>query len=159
LDSAANRRCTKIVDRKFQFGIALRHMLVLAAVLLAGIVLSFAPSFYVLATTDDLKSLESASIEFLVLHERLWPGMLLSLAGIFGYSLYFSHRIVGPVFRINSILRALLEDRTPDVLKIREGDYLQETAALLERLAAKIVAPREENRQRSGDAPPPEGPK
>ena len=159
MDSAANRRCTKIVDRKFQFGIALRHMAVLAAVLLAGIVLSFAPSFYVLATTNDLKSLESASIEFLVLHERLWPGMLLSLAGIFVYSLYFSHRIAGPVFRINSILRALLEDRAPDVLKIRQGDFLQETAALLEQLAGKICASGEVARRLRGDAPPPEGPK
>lgn len=152
-----NRRRTKVVDGKFQFGIALRLILVLTGMLAAGIVFAFAPSFYVLATTDDLKSLEPASVEFLLLHRRLWPAVLLSFVGIFVYSLYFSHRIAGPLYRFNSVLRALLEDREPEVLKIREGDYFGETAALLERLAKKIGASRNGAPTRSGDADPPSG--
>lgn len=154
-----DRRRTRIVDRRFQLGIALRLLLVLTAMLAAGIFLAFAPSFYVLATTDDLKSLESASVEFLMLHKRLWPAMLLSFAGIFIYSLYFSHRIAGPLHRFNSILRTLLEDRDPDILKIRDGDYLRETAELLERLANKIRASRQNLPEPPGDTPPHCGPK
>lgn len=159
MDPVTNRRRTKIVDRRLQFGIALRLLLVLSAMLAAGIVLAFAPSFYVLATTDDLKSLEPASIEFLLLHKRLWPAMLFSFAGIFFYTLRFSHRIAGPMHRINSVLEALLEDRKPQTLKLREGDYLQETAALLERLAEKFDASGKSAGQRNGGAPPPAGPR
>jgi len=158
LDPVVNRRRTKIVDKGFQFGIALRLLLVLTAMLVAGIALAFAPSFYILATTDDLKSLEPASIEFLMLHKRLWPAMLFPFAAIFFYSLYFSHRIAGPMHRFNSVLRALLEGRKPEVLKLREGDCFQETAELLGRLADKIGTSDEGSRQHHSDTPPHEGP-
>lgn len=155
MSSLANRRRSKVVDRRFQFGIASRLLLVLSAMLAVGVALAFAPSFYVLATTDNLEALEPASAEFLTLHERLWPAMLLCFAGVFLYSLYFSHRIAGPVYRINSILRALLEDRKPEVLKVRKGDYLQETAALVELLANKIGNPEPGKRQHRDGVPPP----
>ncbi|MDP2659016.1 MAG: hypothetical protein Q8O78_11455, partial [Candidatus Deferrimicrobium sp.] len=83
MGATENRRHTRIVDRKFQLGLAVRLLLVLTILFLAGIALAFLPSIYVLATTNDLKSLEPAAAEFLVLHKRLWPAALLSLAGIF----------------------------------------------------------------------------
>jgi len=136
------RRRTRIVDRQFQLGLAVRLLLVLTALLAAGIALAFLPSIYVLATTSDLKSLEPAAAEFLVLHERLWPTALLSLAGIFFYAFFLSHRIAGPLYRINAILRALIDDRDPPVVKFRNGDYFQPTAALLKELSEKMHAAR-----------------
>ncbi len=133
-----NRRRTRIVDRQFQLGLAVRLILVLTALFAAGIALAFAPSAYVLATTNDLKSLEPAAAEFLVLHKRLWPAALLSFAGIFIYAILFSHRIAGPVYRINAVLRALIDDRDPPVVKFRDGDYFQPTAALLKELSEKM---------------------
>src|SRR5512135_803298 len=133
-----NRRRTRIVDRQFQIGLAVRLLLVLTALFAAGIALAFAPSIYVLATTNDLKSLEPAAGEFLVLHKRLWPGAILSFAGIFVYAIFFSNRIAGPVYRINAILRALIDDRDPIVVKFRDGDYFQPTAALLKELTEKM---------------------
>jgi hypothetical protein len=143
------------VDRKFQFGLAVRLLLVLTALFAAGIALAFAPSIYVLATTNDLKSLEPAATEFLVLHKRLWPAAFLSFAGIFVYVIFFSHRIAGPVYRINAILRALLDDRDPPVVKFRDGDCFQPTARLLGELSEKIRASRGNAPARPGD---PSGP-
>ncbi|HEX2719930.1 MAG TPA: hypothetical protein VHM71_03165, partial [Candidatus Deferrimicrobium sp.] len=122
MGAAENRRRLRIVDRQFQLGLAVRLLLVLTILFAAGLLLAFAPSYYVLATSSDLKSLEPAAAEFLVLHRRLLPAALLPLAGIFIYAIFFSHRIAGPLYRINAILRALIEDRPPHVVTFRDDD-------------------------------------
>jgi hypothetical protein len=151
LGAVENRRRTRIVDRQFQLGLAVRLLLVLTILFAAGLILAFAPSYYVIATANDLKSLEPAAAELLVLHKRLLPAALLSLAGIFLYAIFFSHRIAGPLYRINAILRALIEDRDPPVVKFRDDDYFQPTAALLKELSEKMRA------SRGIPAPPPGG--
>jgi len=155
LGAVEDRRRTRIVDRQFQLGLAVRLLLVLTTLFAAGIALAFLPSIYVLATTNDLKSLEPAAAEFLVLHKRLWPAALLSLAGIFFYVIFFSHRVAGPVYRINAILRALIEDRDPPIGKFRDGDFFQPTAALLKELSEKMRASRRSAAPRPGGNPPP----
>jgi hypothetical protein len=154
LGTVENRRRTRIVDRQFQLGLAVRLLLVLTALFAAGIALAFAPSVYVLATTNDLKSLEPAAAEFLVLHQRLWPAAFLSFAGIFLYVIFFSHRIAGPVYRINAILRALIDDRDPPVVKFRDNDYFQSTATLLGELSEKMRTSRSTTAPRPGGNPP-----
>jgi hypothetical protein len=155
LGTVENRRRTRIVDRQFQLGLAVRLLLVLTALFAAGIALAFAPSAYVLATTNDLKSLEPAAAEFLVLHRRLWPAAFLSFAGIFVYAIFFSHRIAGPVYRINAVLRALIDGRDPPAVKFRDGDYFLPTATLLGELAEKMRISREGAPTRPGN---PSGP-
>jgi hypothetical protein len=155
LGAAEDRRRTRAVDRHFQLGLAARLLLVLAILFAAGLLLAFAPSYYVIATTNDLKSLEPAAAEFLVLHKRLWPMVLLSLAGIFFYAIFFSRRITGTLHGINAILRALIEDRDPPAVKFRDDDYFQSTVALLEELSEKMRASRGTTASRPGGNPPP----
>jgi len=150
LGAVEDRRRARAVDRHFQLGLAARLLLVLTILFATGLLLAFAPSYYVIATTNDLKSLEPAAAEFLVLHKRLLPAALLSLAGIFLYAFFFSRRITGTLHGINAILRALIEDRDPPVVKFRNDDYFQPTAALLKELSEKMRASR-------GTAPPPPG--
>jgi hypothetical protein len=154
LGAVDDRRRTRIVDRRFRLGLAVRLLLVLTILFAVGLLLAFAPSYYVLATTNDLKSLEPAAAEFLVLHKRLLPAALLSLAGIFFYAIFFSHRIAGPLHRINATLRALIEDREPPVVKFDEDDYFQPTAVLLEELSEKMRASRRTQALRPGGNPP-----
>ena len=150
MGAAEDRRRTRLVDRQFQLGLAVRLLLVLTILFAVGLLLAFAPSYYVLATKNDLKSLEPAAAEFLVLHKRFLPAALLSLAGIFLYAIFFSHRIAGPLYRINAILRALIEDRDPPVVKFRDDDYFQPTAALLKELSEKMHSSRRTPAPRSG---------
>ena len=150
-----DRRRTRIVDRQFQLGLAVRLLLVLTILFAAGLLLAFAPSYYVLATTNDLKSLEPAAAEFLVLHKRLLPAALFSLAGIFIYAIFFSRRVAGPLYRINAILRALIEDRDPPVVRFRDDDYFQPTAKLLEALSEKMRAARRTPAHHPRGNPPP----
>jgi hypothetical protein len=145
----------RLVDRQFQLGLAVRLLLVLAILFAAGLLIAFAPSYYVLATTNDLKSLEPAAAEFLVLHKRLLPAAVFSLAGIFLYAILFSRRIVGPLYRINAVLRALIDDHDPPVVKLRDEDYFQPTASLLRELSEKMRAARGTTLPRHGGNPPP----
>ena len=66
-----------------------------------------------------------------------------------------ANRIAGPLYRINAILRALIEDRDPPVVKFRDHDYFQPTAALLKELSEKMRASRRIPAPRPGDDPPP----
>ena len=151
----ADRRRTRLVDRKFQFGLAWRLLLVMTGFFAAGIVLVFAPSAIVLVTGSDLRSLELAAEEFLVLHRRIWPAALLSFAGVFVYCLLFSHRVAGPVYRINAALRRMLRGDPPAEVCFRKGDYFHPTAELLTELSRKLRGPGSD--AASGSGGPPDG--
>jgi hypothetical protein len=58
------------------------------------------------------------------------------------------------LYRINAILRALIEDRDPPVVKFRDDDYFQPTAALLRELSEKMRASRGSTAPRPGGNPP-----
>ena len=139
-----NRRTVKLVDRRFQLGLAWRMLLVFLLFFASGIFLVFAPSMFGLLTGVDLAELEPAAQEFLILHRRIWPAFLLVLAGVFVYTLIASHRIAGPIYRINAVLRMMLEDEYPKSVTLRKGDHFHETAELLELLSRKLARKRAE---------------
>jgi hypothetical protein len=104
-----------------------------------GLFIVFGPSMYRLATGSDLNELEPAAREFLILHHRVWPAALFIFGGVFAYTLLFSHRIAGPIYRINAVLRKLLEGEHPGKVTLREGDFFHDTAELLETLSRKVA--------------------
>ncbi|MDH3237417.1 MAG: hypothetical protein OEM42_04470 [Deltaproteobacteria bacterium] len=142
----SERRKTRLADRRFQFGLAWRMLLVFLLFFVAGVLLVFAPSVIGLVTGADLAELEPAAEEFLILHRRIWPAVLFVLAGVFFYTLIFSHRIAGPIHRINKALEMMLRGEFPKSITLRKGDQFQETAKLLECLSHQI------ERQRKDDA-------
>jgi len=137
-----NRRRPSLIDRKFQVGLAWRMMIAFLAFFLGGLVIVFAPPMYRLATGSTLPELEPAAREFLVLHERVWPAALFIFGGVFLYALVFSHRIAGPIYRINAVLRRMLEGEYPEKVTLRRGDFFHDTAELLESLSQKVTVER-----------------
>jgi hypothetical protein len=134
-----NRRRPRLVDRKFQLGLAWRMMIAFLVFFLGGLVIVFAPPMYRLATGSTLPELESAAAEFLVLHHRVWPAVLFIFGGVFIYTLAFSRRIAGPVYRINSVLRLMLEGGRPEKVTLRRGDFFHDTVDLLDQLSRKTA--------------------
>ncbi len=139
-----NRRKVRLVDRQFQLGLAWRMLLVFLLFFVSGIFLVFAPSVFGILTGAGLAELEPAAQEFLILHQRIWPAVLLVLAGVFLYTLVASHRIAGPIYRINAVLRKMLEDEYPKDVSLRKGDHFRETAELIELLSRKLALRRAE---------------
>ncbi|MGA6993106.1 MAG: hypothetical protein WBX50_04325 [Candidatus Deferrimicrobiaceae bacterium] len=149
----SERRKTRLADRRFQFGLAWRMLLVFLLFFVAGILLVFAPSVIGLLTGADLAELKPAAEEFLILHRRIWPAVLFVLAGVFLYTLIFSHRIAGPIHRINRVIEMMLRGEYPKRITLRKGDHFQETAELLERLSQQIDRQREEHAPRRPTGP------
>lgn len=114
-----------------------------------GIFLVFAPSMFGLLVGADLEELEPAGREFLILHRRIWPAVLFVLAGVFVYTALFSHRIAGPIYRINAVLQAMLRGEYPKSVTLRKADHFHETAELLERLSRQLAGQREGDPQGS----------
>lgn len=127
------------MDRQFQVGIAWRLLLAFLLLFFLGIFLVFAPSMFGLLTGETLESLEPAATEFLILHHRIWPAVVIVLVGMFAYTIVLSHRIAGPVYRINDVLRKMIGREFPGTVTFRTGDYFQETAKLLETLSKTLV--------------------
>ena len=148
-----NRRKSRLVDRRYQFGLAWRMLLVFLLFFAIGVFVVFAPSTFGLLTGADLAELEPAAEEFLILHRRIWPAVLVVLAGVFAYTLLFSHRIAGPIYRINRVLEMMLRGEYPKSIILRKGDHFQETAELLERLSQQIDRQREEHAPRRPTGP------
>jgi signal transduction histidine kinase len=117
-------------------------MIAFFAFFIAWLVIVFLPSMYVLATGSSLTELEPAAREFLVLHYRVWPAALIIFAGVFVYTLFVSRRIAGPIYRINAVLRQMIEGEYPEKVTLRSGDFFGETAELLERLSRKAASER-----------------
>lgn len=145
MSTRADRRKSRMVDRQYQFGLAWRMLLVFLLFFAAGIFVVFAPSMFGLLTGADLSDLEPAAQEFLILHRRIWPAVLVVLAGVFVYTLLFSHRIAGPIHRINQVLQMMLRGDYPGSVTLRRGDHFHQTAELLERLSEQLARQRKEN--------------
>jgi signal transduction histidine kinase len=122
------------------------------AFFIGGLVIVFAPSMYRLAMGSSLTELEPAAREFLVLHLRVWPAALFIFGGMFVYTLFLSRRIAGPIYRVNSVLRQMIEGEYPEKVSLRYGDYFSETAELLERLSRKAAGEQGKKEHRENES-------
>lgn len=143
--NSRNRRRTRLVNRDYQLGIAWRMMIAYFLFLLGGLVLMLAPSIVTLATQKELAAVEPAARELLVLHERIWPAALFIGGAVFVYTLVVSHRIAGPIYRIDAVIRQMIAGEYPDKVALRRGDHFHETADLLTALSRKLAAERAKN--------------
>ncbi len=76
------------------------------------------------------KSAKLMSIAFLTVS-------LLILFIIYYFGLRLSHRIAGPIFKINSTLDKMIETNTFHEIKLRKNDYFHETAEKINHLLDK----------------------
>ena len=84
-----------------------------------------------------------AALRLLYLNERLWPALLISFLAIGCHSILTSHKIAGPLYRFNSIFKAMGEGILPSPTQLRARDYLyhelENINQMLERLREKIT--------------------
>ena len=143
MKAAGKRQRFRLVDKQYQFGLAWRMLGAFLLFFIIGIILVFAPSVFRLLTGATLTELEPASQEFLILHHRIWPAVLFVLVGMFLYTLWFSHRIAGPIYRINSVLQTMMKGEYPKRVALRKGDHFHSTVELLEALSRQLAEKRE----------------
>jgi nitrogen fixation/metabolism regulation signal transduction histidine kinase len=69
--------------------------------------------------------------KILYLHTKFWPAVLLALLVIALHSIRTSHKIAGPLYRLNLVFAAMKEGNLPQRIKLRKGDYLLKEAELM----------------------------
>jgi len=74
----------------------------------------------------------------------VWPWMILSMLIYLGacllMGLFYSHRVAGPLHRIQNKIKARINGERIEVVKIREKDYFQELAKLIGNLFQSELA-------------------
>ncbi len=78
--------------------------------------------------------------QFISLHERVWVPLLAIFVILALHSVFFSHRIAGPLYRLRSIFKAVGEGNLFISVKIRESDYLHKEAESLDAMILSLAA-------------------
>jgi len=73
------------------------------------------------------EALEAAN-HFLVLHERVWPPLILAFILLIVHSIMNSHRIAGPLYRIRTVLNSVGSGDLTQKITLRKKDYLKKEA-------------------------------
>lgn len=112
------------------------------------VLLAFATALFVpvgVQLEDSVLSspqIEEAAHQFLVLHHRVWPPLIIALALLTLHSVFFSHRIAGPLYRFRAILKAVAKGELAVHTTVRKNDFLQREAdclrEMIECLKAKV---------------------
>ncbi|MCB9886268.1 MAG: hypothetical protein H6838_12295 [Planctomycetes bacterium] len=128
------RRTRILVDRGLQWSLCLHCIAYggLLLVLLAAAI--FGPLLWQLGDRAPNNSYDpEVAVVMLYMHSRFWliaaAGLLLIVVG----ALRFSHRIAGPLVRFKRNLRLIADGQLPPPLRTRDGDFLQEEVACLNR--------------------------
>jgi methyl-accepting chemotaxis protein len=87
-----------------------------------------------------LSSPEAGNIatQFLVLHDSIWPAFPIALVLIVIHSVFFSHRIAGPLYRFRNVFKSISEGDLTVTTKIRKRDYLQQEAGSLGEMVGEL---------------------
>jgi methyl-accepting chemotaxis protein len=137
-----------------QYRILMTNLLyVLAVVIVFGGVLFLPLMITLKLDTVGSPDMVNAAREFLSLHNRIWPPVAVLIALLVVHNIVFSHRIVGPLYRIRSDLKRVGEGNLFVHVRLRKNDYLDKEAAsinaMIEALRAKIRAIEQNQRKAS----------
>ena len=71
---------------------------------------------------------QEAAQQFLVLHDRIWPPLILAFLLLIVHSVLTSHKIAGPLYRIRTVLDSVGKGDLSHKIVLRKKDYLKKEA-------------------------------
>lgn len=122
------KRKNYFVEKKFQAKYILLTVLMLLTYTFLFVVIIFAPYMLTLYFDYPIAEKADAARVILLLHGTIWPW----LGGIilfFGFiSIFISHKVAGPLFRIKKALSQVTKGDLSVVIKLRKWDDLKDLA-------------------------------
>jgi methyl-accepting chemotaxis protein len=79
-----------------------------------------------------------AARTLLLLHAKVWPAIGISMLILSGLSIFISHRIAGPIYRIRTALAEIFAGDLTTKIRLRKGDDLQEVAEQVNQLKDQL---------------------
>lgn len=127
------------IEKKFQTKYILLTIFLLLTYTFAFIIIIFSP--YILTLSLDFYSLSEkaeAARTLLLLHSKVWPGIggIILLFG--ALSIFITHKIAGPLYRLKKSLSEINEGNLEVKVKLRKGDDLKDLAEHVNMLAEEL---------------------
>lgn len=138
------KRKNYFIEKKFQTKYALLTILGLLTYTFVFVVIIFAP--YILTLHFDYPFTEKAEAArgLLLLHGRVWPWIGASIIFFGAVSIFISHKVAGPLFRLKRSLDLVTHGDLSVVIKLRKWDDLKDLAEhinlLIEELRTFVTA-------------------
>jgi methyl-accepting chemotaxis protein len=132
------RRRRFLID-KFQYRILFLHLVYFLALILIFSAAVFLPLIMQLESGAlSFAERHAVAAQFLSLHARLWPAVVILFVLLSAHSVFVSHRIAGPLFRFRKVLRAVASGDLSVRLTLRKKDYLVKEAELVEEMIVAL---------------------
>lgn len=138
------KRRNYFIEKKFQTKYIILTILMLLSYSFLFIIIIFAPYILTLHFNYPLAEKVDAARVLLLLHSTIWPwiGGVILFFGV--VSIFVSHKIAGPLFRIKKSLAQVSEGDLSVVIKLRKWDDLKDLAehinVLIEELRTFVTA-------------------
>ena len=99
-------------------------LLYLAATALMFSAALFGPLIWKLQGNESSIEQAAAATEFLALHRRFWPALIVTFAALSMHSVFTSHRIVGPLYRFRVVFGEVAAGNLVPWVGLRHRDFL-----------------------------------
>lgn len=126
------------IDRQFQLKYVLLVIFMLVLYTLVFVATLFIPQLLPLMFNAPPPERVRAAEILLLYHKHVWPAVFVVIP-LFGlFSIFITHRVAGPVYRLKVRIRQLTLWNLDDRVTLRKGDDLQELADGINQLAAEM---------------------
>ncbi|HNY50766.1 MAG TPA: methyl-accepting chemotaxis protein [Smithella sp.] len=122
------KRRNYFIEKKFQAKYILLTILLLLFYTFIFVVLIFSPYIYTLYFDYPLAEKAEASRAMLLLHSTIWPKLGLIIVVFSIASIFITHKVAGPVYRLKRSIAQVTQGDLSVVIKLRKGDDLKELA-------------------------------
>lgn len=131
----------RILINRFQHRLLLINLLYFFTTLLIFSGALFIPLIIQLeSSTLSLPEQEAVASQFLSLHGRVWPALLIAFVLFAIHSIFVSHRIAGPLTQFRNTFKAIEAGDLSGRVTIRKNDYLGNETAILNEMIASLRA-------------------
>jgi methyl-accepting chemotaxis protein len=137
-------RRRRILIENYQYRLLLINMMHFFTILLIFAAALFLPLILQLKS-GGLSEIEQGEVasQFLSLHARVWPAMIVVFVLLALHSVIISHRIAGPLYRFRTVFKAVADGDLVVRATLRKTDYLEKESdglnAMVGSLRAKIT--------------------
>ncbi len=133
------RRRKFIINKDLQYSLLIISFFYLLLFLVVVGSILFVPLMIELDQADYYSDQAfQAANKILYLHAKFWPAVLLALLVIALHSIRTSHKIAGPLYRLNVLFEAIKEGNLPQPIKLRKGDYLLKEVELFNQMLESL---------------------
>lgn len=131
----SGRRKKYYINKDIQFKYILLVLGLLTAYTLFLLGAIFGPYFAVMVTNTSPEIKTEAASFLLLLHGKIWPGIAMVIFLFSIYSIFITHKIVGPIFVIERTAREIADGDLSVRVHLRKGDDLHQLAEIFNSMA------------------------